>query len=265
MTTAPAPPEAQLSLGSGRGRVGGARVQVLAAVRDTGSISAAARAVGLSYKAAWDAVQAMNNLFERPLVAAAPGGREGGRAHVTAAGLLVIEAFAAAEAEWAAIALRLAKGVSVPSPRSIVWSMTMKTSARNALRGTVSRVVPGAVNAEIVLDVADGLEIVATITKASAATLGLEKGTPAVALIKSSFVILARGEQKVRTSARNCLVGTVATRDNGPVSCEITLELAAGKTLTATLTRESADSLNLTPGVRALALIKASHVILAVE
>ena len=261
MTSAAASPTTELRLG----RVGHDRVALLAAIGETGSISAAGRAVGLSYKAAWDAVQVMNNLFERPLVDAAPGGREGGGARVTAAGRLVIDTFAAAEAQWAALASRLAVGVTVANPRSILWSITMKTSARNALRGTVTRIVPGAVEAEVILSIAEGVEMVATITRASVETLELAEGTPVIALVKSSFVILARGEEGLRTSARNCLAGTVATREDGPVSSEITLDLAAGKTLTATVTRESADTLGLSPGVRALALVKASHVILAVE
>ena len=265
MTDLPAPLKAEISLGRARGRVGAERIALLIALRDTGSISAAARVVGLSYKAAWDAVQVMNNLFDLPLVDAAPGGREGGGARLTAAGALVIDTFQAFEAQWAEAAARLATGVTVANPASILWSITMKTSARNALRGGVVAIRPGAVNAEVTVRIADGVDIVATITSASVATLGLAEGTPAIALIKSSFVILARGETPIRTSARNCLAGTVATREDGPVSSEITLDLAAGKTLTATLTRESADALDLTPGTPALALIKASHVILAVE
>ena len=259
------PLRADISLGHPRGRVGLDRVALLAAVRDTGSISAAARATGLSYKAAWDAVRLMNNLFARPLVDAAPGGRDGGGARLTPAGVLVIDTFVAVEAQWAAAASRLAVGVAAANPQSLLWSLTMKTSARNAFHGVVTAVTPGAVNSQVTLGVADGVEIVATITRASVDTLGLAPGAPAIALIKSSFVILARGETGLRTSARNCLSGVVATREDGPVSSEITLDLAAGKTLTATLTRESADALELTPGVPALALIKASHVILAVE
>jgi molybdate transport system regulatory protein len=256
---------AELTLGRARGRVGVDRVALLAAVRDTGSISAAARTVGLSYKAAWDAVQVMNNLFERPLIEAAPGGKVGGGAQVTAAGTLVLETYAAAEAAWAAVAQRLAAGVASTNPSSILWSIGMKTSARNALRGTVTHIKPGAVNSEVTLEIAPGVEMVATVTRTSVDTLELAGGTPAIALVKSSFVVLAPGSEPLRTSARNCLAGTVATREDGPVSSEITLDLAAGKTLTATLTRESADHLDLTPGTPALALIKASHVILAVE
>jgi molybdate transport system regulatory protein len=85
-----------------------------------------------------------------------------------------------------------------------------------------------------------------------------------VALIKSSFVMLAKGES-LMTSARNQLQGRVANREDGAVSSEISLQIADGKTLTATITRESADQLAITLGDPIWALIKAPHVILAVE
>ena len=251
-----------------RGRVGADRIAMLRAVRDTGSISGAARACGLSYKSAWDAVQVLNNLFDRPLVLAAPGGRDGGVTSVTPAGDAVIAAFAAVEAELAAAVGRLETRLDNGDARDLdvlLWGMKMRTSARNALRGTVTHVTPGAVNAEVALAVADGVEIVATITRESVTDLGLAPGVSAIALIKSSFVILAPGDQPIRTSARNCLPGVVTAREDGPVSSEVTLELQLGKTLTATLTRESAVALNLVVGTRALALVKASHVILAVD
>jgi molybdate transport system regulatory protein len=149
--------------------------------------------------------------------------------------------------------------------KPLLWGIGMKTSARNVLRGTVSRLTPGTIDAEVTLAVAEGVEIVATITRGSAEDLGLVPGATALALIKSSFVILARGDESLRTSARNTLAGTVIAREDGAISSEVTLELTLGKTLTATLTKESAEALDLQIGTRALALIKASHVILAVE
>ncbi|MEX6674302.1 winged helix-turn-helix domain-containing protein, partial [Pseudomonas aeruginosa] len=56
------------------GRVGADRIALLRTIRNGGSITSAAKVVGLSYKAAWDAVQVMNNLFDRPLVLPAAGG-----------------------------------------------------------------------------------------------------------------------------------------------------------------------------------------------
>ena len=145
------------------------------------------------------------------------------------------------------------------------WSLIMRTSARNALRGHVKSVTDGAVNAEVVVDIGQGLEIVAIITRRSVEDLGLDAGSEVVALIKSSFPVLVAGDTPIRASARNRLPGTIVSLDDGAVNSEVALELADGKTLTATITRGSVENLGLKVGDRATALVKASHVILAVE
>jgi molybdate transport system regulatory protein len=248
--------------------VGPERIALLEAILAHGSISGAAKAVGLSYKGAWDAVQAMNNLFERPVVAARAGGKHGGTALVTEEGVALISAFRAVEAELGHVIDRVQGRVSGDARqplRTLLWSLGMKTSARNALRGVVDRVVPGAVNAEVVLKLGDGTEIVAVVTRDSVDDLGLAPGRPAIALIKSSFVILARDGGDLRTSARNKLGGVVSHVERGAVNDVVTLDIGGGKSITATVTRESAEDLGIEPGERIAALIKASHVILAVE
>ncbi|MEH2377053.1 TOBE domain-containing protein [Nostoc sp.] len=67
----------------------------------------------------------------------------------------------------------------------------MEISARNSLKGTVTKVVHGSVNTEITLEIAPGVELVSIITKSSAQTLGLVEGKQALAVIKSSDVIVA--------------------------------------------------------------------------
>ena len=67
----------------------------------------------------------------------------------------------------------------------------MKISARNVLRGTVKKVILGAVNCEVTIALPDGTEIVSIITNASAASLGLEEGKAAYAVIKASNVMIA--------------------------------------------------------------------------
>jgi molybdopterin-binding protein len=67
----------------------------------------------------------------------------------------------------------------------------MKISARNTLLGTIKSVEMGAVNSEVVIEVAPGVEITAIITKASAEKLGLEMGQAAYAIVKSSDVMIA--------------------------------------------------------------------------
>jgi molybdopterin-binding protein len=66
----------------------------------------------------------------------------------------------------------------------------MKISARNVLKGTVTRIVAGAVNSEVTIRLPGGTEIVSVITKASVKALGLKKGKEAYALIKASSVMI---------------------------------------------------------------------------
>lgn len=256
--------DAAFFLRRGASRVGADRVALLKAVAELGSISAAARRVGLSYKGAWDGVQALNNLFDAPLIEAQAGGKAGGTAVVTPRGLAVIDAFRKVEAELGETLSRLEARLESGGLGDVFWSLGMKTSARNALRGMVSRIEVGAVNAEVTLQIAPGVEIVSVVTRQSVDELALAVGKPALALVKSSFVVLAKGEGLV-TSARNQLAGRVLSREDGAVSSEVTLSLADGKTLTATITRESAEAMGLRLGEPALALVKAPHVILAVE
>jgi molybdopterin-binding protein len=67
----------------------------------------------------------------------------------------------------------------------------MKISARNKLAGKVSKITIGAVNAEVIIKLPGGEEVVSVITKASAKSLGLKKGVEVVAVIKASDILVA--------------------------------------------------------------------------
>lgn len=67
----------------------------------------------------------------------------------------------------------------------------MKISARNMLQGQVKKIVPGAVNTEVVIELPGGNEMVSIITKSSAETLGLTVGKQVYAVVKASNVIIA--------------------------------------------------------------------------
>lgn len=95
--------------------MGPGKAELLLAIRETGSISAAAKRMGMSYKRAWQLVDAMNGCFRQPLVETAMGGVHGGGARVTEFGLAMLQAYqaviakaeAAAEAELQAILSQL--------------------------------------------------------------------------------------------------------------------------------------------------------------
>ena len=67
----------------------------------------------------------------------------------------------------------------------------MKISARNVLKGKITKLVPGAVNSEVTVEMPNGTQIVSVITKASVKNLGLKKGRDVYAVIKASSVMIA--------------------------------------------------------------------------
>ena len=236
--------EAILALrGTGKSPIGRDRIHLLEAVAEHGSITKAAQAVGLSYKAAWDALNAINNLLPRPAVVAQTGGRHGGGAAVTDDGRSLITAFHLLEERFARAAALLTGASSPVDPQTLIRSLGMKTSARNAFHCTVHEVRPGTVNSEVILRLTEGVTLAAVITDESMHDLGIVIGQNVTALIKSSFVMLACGESMPNVSARNRIPGTVTHREDGPVSSEITLDIGGGKSITSMVTRDGADEL----------------------
>jgi molybdate transport system regulatory protein len=119
------------------------------------------------------------------------------------------------------------------------------------------------VNSEVILDIGGGDNIAAVVTNESVAQLELAPGVAAFALIKAPWVLVSTDEQ-LKTSARNRLCGVVARCTEGAVNSEVVIDLPGGKSVAAMVTNESMSNLGLREGVRACALIKASHIILAV-
>lgn len=140
----------------------------------------------------------------------------------------------------------------------------MKTSARNQFMGKVARVTRGAVNDEIVLELASGQNIVATITHESADRLGLQPGVQAFAMINAPSVIVVVDDDSAKFSTRNRMAGLVSRVLPGGVNTEVVIELDGGGTLAAVITNESCANLDLAVGARSAGIFKASSVVLGV-
>lgn len=245
------------------------RIRLLEEIGRKGSINQAAKAVPLSYKAAWDAVDMMNNLAPEALVLRVTGGRQGGGTQLTEYGRKMVAMYRALEMEYQAALDRLSERLDAEGDcdirgfRQLLHRMSMKTSARNQFSGTVSGLRDGGVDYEVRVRLDASTEIVAIITKASAENLGLQIGSEVFALVKSSSVMLAT-DRALRMTARNQLWGRVVAVHPGPVNNEVTLALPSERSVTCVVTAESCVALGIEPGVEACALFKSSSVILAV-
>ncbi|OJZ19432.1 MAG: molybdenum-dependent transcriptional regulator [Thiobacillus sp. 65-29] len=242
----------------------GQRVRLLEAIERHGSIQKAAKEVDLSYKSAWEAVNAMNNLCDPPLVQREVGGRRGGGSRLTEHGRNMVSLFRAVEAEYQRALDKLGGDLGdLRNFNRLLNRFSMKTSARNQFHGTITALIQEPVNFEVRLRLDDWNEIVAVVTHASAEHLELRVGMPILALVKAPSVLLLTDPQ-IKVSTRNTLWGTVYDIRPGPVNAEVTVALPSGKTVIAVITRASCEDLGLAVGTSVCAAFKSSSVILAV-
>lgn len=244
------------------------RIRLLEEIQLKGSINRAAKAVPISYKAAWEAVDTLNNLSPTPLVIRSKGSHQGGGTELTDYGRKVVALYRALEGEYQATLDRLASQLNHSGPddiqtfQTLMRRMRLNSSARNQFSGTISAVVEGPVEAEVRIDLDPQTELVTVVTRTSVENLGLAPGMEVLAMVKASSVMLSV-EPDVRMTARNQLWGEISVIHEGPVNHEVTLELPSGRCITAVVTQASCETLGLRPGVSACAFFNASSVILA--
>ena len=218
------------------------RIDILRQIGACGSISQAARAVGVSYKAAWQAVDTLTNLAGTPLVARAVGGAGGGGAQLTEAGHQLL---AAADAMAQARGAVLSRWQATPHAGPALARLAVRTSMRNQLPCVVVRLV---VQGQIVCvhlrlegdgavgDAPGAVALAARITRESAELLGLQPGLAVLALCKATAVRVERGGRAAPATATAdaAPAGTHrlparATRVvRGESGDEVSAELAAG-------------------------------------
>jgi molybdate transport system regulatory protein len=238
------------------------QIGLLQAIHDTGSISAAAKSIGISYKTAWERLERLNNLSASPLVLRSSGGSKGGGTRLTEYGLQIIKGFTELQQQHQQFIQNLNKHLaSMYDISGFVKHSALQVSARNQFLGTIHSLQTGAVNTEVIVDIADSLTLVAVVTERSREELALVAGVPVLAMIKASSVTLALGAE-FKVSARNRFAGSIARIERGAVNTDVSIDLGNSKTLSAIITNHSAETLALETAMPVCAFFKASSVIL---
>lgn len=232
------------------------RIEILRRLAEAGSISQAARQTGISYKAAWQAIETLGNLSGTPMVEKAVGGAGGGGARLTAAGRQVL---AGAELHAQArrglmVALQGRAGEPVSAG---VAALGLRTSMRNHLPCRVLRLQRTAGMVRVHLDLGDGLGMAARITSESAQLLGLVPGLAVLALCKATGVQLAAA--LAPREGANLLQGLVTRCSRSAAGGEVSLRLGSGQQLVGF----GGPGHGLKPGRMARALVDESAVVVA--
>ena len=246
--------------------LGGDRINLLEKIDELGSITKAAKVVGISYKTAWDTINMINNLAEKPLVDRLTGGKGGGGTSLTAEGKKVIAQYKTIQEEHRKFLNNLEDRLGdTEGLYQFLRRISMKVSARNTFSGSVTKITKGAVNAEVTISLKGGIPLTAVVTNGAIDNLGLKTGAEAYAIIKASSVIIGTDLHDAKVSARNVFCGTIAKIVEGPVNTEVDVEIGGGNTVSAVITHDSSTRLELNVGGHACALFKASSVIIGVS
>ena len=197
------------------------RIALLGHIAEQGSITRAAKSAGLSYKAAWDAIDELNNLAQNPLVERSVGGKGGGGAKLTVEGERVLRLYQRLQVLQA----QVLGSDEAASDFNLLGRLMMRTSARNQLHGQVVAIEQHGRNDLVRLQLAGGLTLDAQITHDSTQRLELEIGVEVVALIKAGWLELLPAGQ-VATPGHNCMRGIVDAildAEDGPSEVRIAL------------------------------------------
>jgi molybdate transport system regulatory protein len=233
------------------------RIDILRRIGAVGSISQAARDAGISYKAAWHALETLSNLAGAPLIEKAVGGSGGGGARLTPKGEQLLEASARMQEMKDQLLQQFTRKAGAAPALESLQRLNLRTSMRNQLPAVVTRVPGRGAAVAVLLQLVGGQHVVSRITRASVELLGLAPQLELVVLCKATAVRIAAHVKP--GEGINVLDGRVTRVSKAQQDVEITLELPGGLQLVGF----AGKGHGLKVGMPAQAAVEASSLVLA--
>lgn len=195
------------------------QIKLLKEIHATGSITHAAKAVPMSYKAAWDAVNKMNNLSAEPLVIRVTGGKGGGGTCLTERGLQLVKHFDLIQEAHSAFLKSMSQYSQLDADINLLQQLRFQTSARNQLSGKVVKIESFGIHDDIYFDIGAEHIIKATITDESTKLLEIEENGRFILLIKAPNVDV------VPSTTTDSIMGEIVSYKTDNDGCEVTLKM----------------------------------------
>ena len=237
------------------------RIELLHAIEMYGSISKAAKAVPMSYKSAWEAVDTMNALSPEPIVSRETGGKDGGGTTITEYGKQLLENYAILKEEHSRFLVRLSELTDIQSGSfKTIGRLAMQISARNQIQAEVISVESQDLKAKIVLKLKSGQEIVSIITKEALESLHIDSHQTVVAIFKSNVVSLTHLNDEI--SEENRLKGKVHKIDKDGDNAKIVVDIGSHDMIVSVMPKEKFEKMELKEGSSITAVIKADDIMI---
>lgn len=236
------------------------RIALLRQVANTGSISQGAKLAGISYKAAWDAINEMNTTMPEAVVTSEKGGKGGGGAKLTEFGerLLKVYSITSQVQDMALTALQ-DDSVDMHSLLDVMAHFSLKTSARNQLTARIHCIEPLGLNDNLKVTLAGGQQIQISVTHASYERLQLALNQSILLLFKAPAVIASR--DACERTGQNCVSGHLLSVTELADKAELAIDIGGKDVIYSVM--PLADIQTLASGQPCFACFDATQVIVA--
>lgn len=243
----------------GHSFLGSGRIELLNLIEKTGSINAAAKEMKMSYKAAWERINSMNELADKPIIQRKVGGKGGGGTTLTPYAHELIKTYDRLYELHRQFIDRFSEAGDSPELLAKILNRTfLTTSARNQIPSVISKINSDELSSIITITLSGGTELLSTITAKSANNMNLHVGSDIYAIIKSSDIkILAARPDN--TDNLNILEGTIEYIQSTTLNSELALRINEKTLLITLLNKDELDSFGV--GQKAYASIAYNNII----
>ncbi|QIQ21748.1 TOBE domain-containing protein [Zophobihabitans entericus] len=219
------------------------RIALLKQIDKTGSLSQAAKIVGVSYKTAWDAIHEMNQLSLHPLVNSMTGGKGGGGAQLTAYAVRFIQLYdLLTTIQHNAFNILSDDDAPLDNLLAATARLSLQTSARNQLYGTISDVISNTVYSQVIIMLNDQQTVIkVNVTRRSIDRLQLSKNKAVILLIKAPAVAISL----TNSLSENSFKATIKQIRQDNIWSELDLSLSDDVVICATKLTQEFQALNL--------------------
>jgi molybdate transport system regulatory protein len=242
------------------------RIELLHAIEEHGSISKAAKAVPMSYKSAWEAVDTMNALSPEPIVCRETGGKDGGGTTITAYGQQLLKNYALLKEEHSRFLEKLSALTDIQSGAfKTIGRLAMQISARNQIQAEVISIDDQHVNANILLKLKSGKALYSTITKEAAENLQIEEKQTVIAIFKSNAVLLSKNADEKSMDEKNNenrLEGIVTKIDKDTENTKVVVDIGDHDTVVSVMPTVALEKMGIAEGSSVMAMIKSNNIMI---
>lgn len=242
-----------------KGFLGKGRIELLKQIDTHGSLSKAAKAMKMSYKAAWDSLNEMKQLSDEELIISESGGKGGGGSKLTKKAhnyIKIYELLYKTQQDF----LKSIESYTedVDALQLFLQRNSVRTSARNQLFGTITKIEAGKINSLLTIYIDDSLHVKASITNESAKELGIKVDKKVYALIKAPWVKISTKQSD------NSLEGTILSIKKEEELVEVLLKINNKLTITSIMDSSEFESLHVEQNKSAFASFRPSDTIIGV-